>query len=148
MIEGRITVVVGARSAIFLPFQNLGAIVIDEENDTSYKQEENPIYNARDMAVVKSKIDSSNIFLVSATPSLETYHNFKNKKYDYYKLKNRFGGAKDPKVFLIDMKRDKNKVISKQTFKILKEKLDKGKQVLLLINRRGYAPITLSLIHI
>ena len=143
VIEGRITVVVGARSAIFLPFQNLGAIVIDEENDTSYKQEENPIYNARDMAVVKSKIDSSNIFLVSATPSLETYHNYKNKKYDYYKLKNRFGTAKDPKVFLIDMKLDKNKLISKQTYKILKEKLDKGKQVLILINRRGYAPITI-----
>ena len=143
IIEGQVNVVVGARSAIFLPFKNLGAIVIDEENDISYKQEENPIYNARDMAVVKSKINFSNIILVSATPSIETYHNYKNRKYDYYKLKNRFGTAKDPKVFLIDMKLDKNKVISEQTFNILKEKLDKGKQVLLLINRRGYAPITI-----
>lgn len=143
IIEGQVNVVVGARSAIFLPFKNLGAIVIDEENDISYKQEENPIYNARDMAIVKSKINFSNIILVSATPSLETYQNFKNNKYDYFKLKNRFGAAKDPKVSLIDMKSDKNKVISDQTFKILKEKIDKGKQVLLLINRRGFAPITI-----
>ena len=143
IIEGQVNIVVGARSAIFLPFQNLGAIIIDEENDTSYKQEENPIYNARDMAIVKSKINLSNIILVSATPSLETYNNVKNKKYDFYKLKRRFGTAKDPKVFLIDMKHDKKKLISEKTFKILKEKIDNGKQVLVLINRRGYAPITI-----
>ena len=141
--EGKINVVVGARSAIFLPFSKLGITIIDEENDISYKQEENPIYNARDMAVVKSKINLSDIVLVSATPSLETYNNSKNKKYDYCKLADRFGSAKNPKVFLIDMKLDKKRLISKQTIAILKEKINKGKQILILINKRGYAPITI-----
>ena len=143
IIEGKINVVVGARSAIFLPFSKLGITIIDEENDISYKQEENPIYNARDMAVVKSKINLSDIVLVSATPSLETYNNSKNKKYDYCKLTDRFGSAKNPKVFLIDMKLDKKRLISKQTIAILKEKINKGKQILILINKRGYAPITI-----
>ena len=143
LLEGEVNVVVGARSAIFLPFSNLGVTIIDEENDISYKQEESPVYNARDMAVVKSKINSSHIILVSATPSLETFNNSKNKKYNYFKLTNRFGNAKNPKVFLIDMKLDKRRLISKQTLLILKEKLNKGKQVLILINRRGYAPITI-----
>ncbi len=143
LMEGKINVVVGARSAIFLPFSKLGITIIDEENDVSYKQEESPIYNARDMAVVKSKINLSAVILVSATPSLETYNNFKNKKYDYCKLTDRFGSAKNPKVFLIDMKLDKKRLISKQTIEILKEKINAGKQVLILINRRGYAPITI-----
>ena len=143
IIVGKIQVVVGARSAIFLPFSKLGITIIDEENDISYKQEESPIYNARNMAIVKSKINLSHIILVSATPSLETYNNTKNKKYDYFKLTDRFGKAKDPKVFLIDMKLDKERFISKQTLKILKEKINRGKQILILINRRGYAPITI-----
>ncbi len=143
IIQGKINVVVGARSAIFLPFSKLGITIIDEENDISYKQEENPIYNARDMAVVKSKINLSDIVLVSATPSLETYNNSKNKKYDYYKLTDRFGSAKNPKVFLIDMKLDKKRLISKHTIALLKEKINKGKQILILINKRGYAPITI-----
>lgn len=143
LIEGKIHVVVGARSAIFLPFSNLGITIIDEENDISYKQEETPIYNARDMAIVKSKINLSDIILVSATPSLETFINYKNKKYDYCKLVNRFGDAKNPKVFLIDMKLDKKRLISKETLTILKEKVNKSKQILILINRRGYAPISI-----
>ena len=141
--EGKINIVVGARSAIFLPFSKLGITIIDEENDISYKQEENPIYNARDMAVVKSRINLSDIVLVSATPSLETYNNSKNKKYDYCKLTDRFGSANNPKVFLIDMKLDKKRLISKQTIAILKDKINKGKQILILINKRGYAPITI-----
>ena len=143
LIEGKIRVLVGARSAIFLPFSRLGVTIIDEENDVSYKQQENPIYNARDMAVVKSKINLSDIILVSATPSLETYNNFKNKKYDYCKLTDRFGDAQNPRVFLIDMKLDKKKIISEQTRAIIKEKINTGKQILILINRRGYAPITI-----
>ena len=141
--EGKINVVVGARSAIFLPFSKLGITIIDEENDMSYKQEENPIYNARDMAIVKAKINLSSIVLVSATPSLETYNNSINKKYDYCKLTDRFGSANNPKVFLIDMKLDKKRLISKQTIAILKDKINKGKQILILINKRGYAPITI-----
>ena len=95
------------------------------------------------MAVVKAKINLSDIVLVSATPSLETYNNSKNKKYDYCKLTDRFGSANNPKVFLIDMKLDKKRLISKQTLAILKEKINKGKQILILINKRGYAPITI-----
>ena len=106
-IEGNPVVIVGARSAVFLPFTKLGIIIVDEENDTSYKQEENPIYNARDMAVVKAKLFKANIILVSATPSLETFNNFKKKKYNYFKLKNIYGKAKDPKVFNRHEKRKK-----------------------------------------
>ena len=95
------------------------------------------------MAIVKSKINLSNIILVSATPSLETYNNSNNKKYNYFQLTERFGVAKNPKIFLIDMKLDKKRLISEQTLKILKGKISSGKQVLILINRRGYAPITI-----
>ena len=85
-LKNRSLVVVGARSSLFLPYANLGLIIIDEENDQSYKQEEKVIYNARDMAVLKCKIEKSHIILVSATPSLETYQNCVNGKYEWIKI--------------------------------------------------------------
>ena len=133
----------GTRSSIFLPFSNLGGIIVDEENDVSYKQEEKAIYNARDMAVVKSKINKSHIILVSATPSIETYYNYNEKKYNLVALERRFGKAKNPKIHLIDMRYHNGKLFSSNALKIIEMKLKEKKQVLILINRRGYAPITL-----
>lgn len=142
-IKGDSLIVVGTRSSVFLPFSNLGIIIIDEENDVSYKQEEQAIYNARDMAIVKSKINKSHILLVSATPSIETYYNYNEKKYNLVSLDKRFGKAKNPKINLIDMKYQNGKLFSRNTLKIIEKKLKEKKQVLVLINRRGYAPITL-----
>jgi primosomal protein N' (replication factor Y) (superfamily II helicase) len=142
-INGDSLIVVGTRSSIFLPFSNLGVTIIDEENDVSYKQEEQAIYHARDMAIVKSKINKSNIILVSATPSIETYYNYNQKKYHLVSLEKRFGKAKNPKINLIDMKYHNGKLFSSNALKIIKKKLREKKQVLILINRRGYAPITL-----
>ena len=142
-INGDSLIVVGTRSSIFLPFSNLGVIIIDEENDISYKQEEQVIYNARDMAIVKSKINKSHIILVSATPSIETYYNYNEKKYDLVSLERRFGKAENPNVNLIDMKYHNGKLFSSNALKIIENKLKEQKQVLILINRRGYAPITL-----
>ena len=138
-------VLVGARSSLFLPYTNLGLIVIDEENDQSYKQEEGIIYNARDMAVVKSKIEKCGLILVSATPSLETYNNCKLNKYDLVKLEERFKGSKHPKTKIIDMKKSKSKIISEKTESQIKININKKKQSLILINRRGYAPVSLCI---
>ena len=136
-------VFVGARSSLFLPYQNLGLIIIDEENDQSYKQEEGVIYNARDMAVIKTKIEKTSIILVSATPSLETYKNCKEKKYALVKLKKRFKNSISPKIKVIDMKNSNSKLISERLQLELNNNIKKKKQSLILINRRGYAPISL-----
>ena len=143
-IKGETMIVVGARSSIFLPFSNLGLIIVDEENDISYKQEDQLIYNARDMAIVKSKINKSNIILVSATPSIETYYNYITNKYSYKNLYKRFGAAKSPKIKVINMKNN-NKFFSQELIDILERKLKRKKQVLVLINRRGYAPIKICI---
>jgi len=142
-INGDSLIVVGTRSSVYLPFSNLGVIIIDEENDVSYKQEEQAIYNARDMAIVKSKINKSKIILVSATPSIETYYNYNENKYNLVSLESRFGKAKNPQINLIDMKYHNGKLLSSNALKIIEKKLNEKKQVLILINRRGYAPITL-----
>ena len=134
---------VGARSSLFLPYLNLGLIIIDEENDQSYKQEEGVIYNARDMAVVKAKIEKTSIILVSATPSLETYKNCKEKKYSLVKINKRFQGVSEPKIKVIDMKKYKSKLISDKLELELNNNLKQKKQSLILINRRGYAPVSL-----
>ena len=136
-------VLVGARSSLFLPYLNLGLIIIDEENDQSYKQEEGVIYNARDMAVVKAKIEKTSIILVSATPSLETYKNCKEKKYSLVKINKRFQGVSEPKIKVIDMKKYKSKLISDKLELELNNNLKQKKQSLILINRRGYAPVSL-----
>ena len=136
-------VLVGARSSLFLPYQNLGLIIIDEENDQSYKQEEGVIYNARDMAVMRAKIEKTSIILVSATPSLETYKNCKEKKYELVKLSKRFKNSISPKIKVIDMKNSNSKFISERLKLELNNNIKNKKQSLILINRRGYAPISL-----
>lgn len=145
--EGQSRVVVGARSALFLPYQDLGLIIVDEEHDPAYKQEEGVIYNARDMAVVRANLGQFPIVMVSATPSLETMQNAWADRYQHLTLPDRHGGASLPDIHLIDLKSDKPE--SRQYFiaptlkKAVTETLEKKEQALLFLNRRGYAPLTL-----
>jgi len=144
--SGGAQVVVGARSALFLPFKNLGLIVVDEEHDASFKQEDGVLYNARDMAVVRASQEPCPIVLASATPSLETYCNAKDGRYLYLHLPERFAGAVLPDIELVDMRKKEKgpvKFISKTLQEKLQEKMDKHEQSLLFINRRGYAPLVL-----
>ncbi|MDD9729582.1 primosomal protein N' [Mameliella sp. AT18] len=144
--EGGCQVVVGARSALFLPFQNLGLIVVDEEHDTSYKQEDGVLYNARDMAVLRASILGCQVVLASATPSLESWANADAGKYKRLVLTSRFGPAVLPEMRALDMRAEKlpaGRWISGTLQRSVNMRLEKGEQALLFINRRGYAPVTL-----
>jgi len=144
--EGRAQVVVGARSALFLPFQNLGLIVVDEEHDQSYKQEDGVLYSARDMAVLRGSLNSAQVVLASATPSLESWANVEAGKYRRVDLSTRFGPAVMPRMGAIDMRGETlpaNRWISGSLQGEVRARMAKGEQSLLFINRRGYAPITL-----
>jgi primosomal protein N' (replication factor Y) len=145
---GEPMIVVGARSSLFLPFKKLGLIVVDEEHDTSYKQEDNIRYQARDLAIVRAKIDNALIILSSATPSLETQNNINKKKYKHVFLASQFSGIKLPPIELIDLQKnklEKNKWISNKIYKELQSCLEKNEQALLFLNRRGYAPLSLCI---
>ncbi|MEO1639955.1 MAG: primosomal protein N' [Pseudomonadota bacterium] len=144
--QGDAQLVVGARSALFLPFQNLGLIVVDEEHDTSYKQEDGVLYNARDMAVLRAAINGAQVVLASATPSLESWANVEAGKYQRLELTSRFGAAVMPKMAAIDMRAEDvpgGKWVSPTLRQAIQTRLDKGEQSLIFLNRRGYAPITL-----
>jgi primosomal protein N' (replication factor Y) len=144
--EGRARVVVGARSALFLPFAELGLIVVDEEHDASYKQEEGVIYHARDMAVVRASLARVPVVLVSATPSLETIANVEQRRYDCVHLPDRHGGALLPVVGAIDLRRDRparQRFLAPTLVAAIRATLEAGEQVLLFLNRRGYAPLTI-----
>ncbi len=143
---GRARVVVGARSALFLPYADLGLIVVDEEHDASYKQEEGAIYNARDMAVVRAKHQGIPVVLASATPSLETLQNVKRGRYRHVPLPERHGGASLPDIAAIDMRKQgisRQRFISPALQTAMTETLAQGEQAMLFLNRRGYAPLTL-----
>ena len=143
---GQVPVVVGARSALFLPFARLGLIVLDEEHDPSYKQEEGVIYNARDMAVLRGHLGQIPVVLTSATPSLETVHNIETGRYDRLYLPMRHGAAVLPKIRAIDMRKfppPKGEWLAPPLRQAIGETLEKGEQILLFLNRRGYAPLTL-----
>jgi primosomal protein N' (replication factor Y) len=143
---GKCRIVVGARSALFLPFQNLRLIVVDEEHDASYKQEDGFIYQARDLAVARAKIGDAPVILASATPSLETLWNAETGRYRWLKLASRHGGAVLPKVSLVDLREtppDQSRWLSPPLVDAMKETLTQGEQVLLFLNRRGYAPLVL-----
>ena len=143
---GESKVVIGARSALMLPFANLGCIIVDEEHDPSYKQEEGVIYNARDMAVLRAALGKILCVLVSATPSMETMHNVKDGRYQMVHLPARFGGALMPDIHLIDMKEEREDAqhfLSQSLKTAMEETLERGEQALLFLNRRGYAPLTL-----
>lgn len=144
--SGESRVVVGARSALFLPYRDLGLIVVDEEHDPAYKQEEGVIYHARDMAVVRAHMGKIPVVLVSATPSLETMQNVWLEKYVHLHLPDRHGGAGLPDIHLIDLKKDKpdrNHFIAPGLKMAMEQTINTGGQVLLFLNRRGYAPLTL-----
>jgi len=144
--EGRADVVVGARSALFLPFARLGCIVVDEEHETSFKQEEGVLYNARDMAVVRAKFSACPCILVSATPSLESVENAAQGRYAKLDLPARHGGATMPAMRAIDMRADppeRGKFLSPKLLAAIHETLERGEQAMLFLNRRGYAPLTL-----
>ncbi len=144
--KGECKVVVGARSALFLPYQDLGLIVVDEEHDPAYKQEEGVIYHARDMAIVRAHLGKIPAILVSATPSLESVHNAWNGRYDHLHLPDRFGGAHMPEVEIIDLREDKPErqhFIAPTLKNAIADNLAAGQQTLLFLNRRGYAPLTI-----
>ncbi len=144
--DGSIRVVIGARSALFLPFPELGLIIVDEENDQSFKQEEGVVYQARDMAVVRAKLGGFPIVLVSATPSLETMVNVESGRYRHLTLPARFGGAALPQISLLDLRAEKlsrGRFLSESLAGSVAETLEAGEQALLFLNRRGYAPLTL-----
>jgi len=144
--SGKIKIVIGARSSLFLPFKKLGIIIVDEEHDQSFKQDEGVIYNARDMAISRASFENIPIILVSAVPSLETYENIKKKKYSYSRLINRYKDAKLPKYEIIDLKKYKlynQSWISSKTLEKVKNHLQKGDQVLFFLNRRGFSPYVL-----
>ncbi|MEZ5814081.1 MAG: primosomal protein N' [Alphaproteobacteria bacterium] len=144
--QGHTKVVVGARSALFLPYQDLGLIIVDEEHEAAYKQEDGVIYHARDMAVARAHLGGFPIVLVSATPSLETMHNVWAGRYEHLHLPDRFGGARMPEIEAIDMRVDKPEAghfISPSLKNAIVETAQRGEQVLLFLNRRGYAPLTL-----
>jgi primosomal protein N' (replication factor Y) len=144
IVNGEPIAVVGARSALFLPFTKLGFIVVDEEHDSSYKQEEQILYNARDMAIVRAQLSDIPIVLASATPSLETLINTQKGRYRLLHLSDRFAGAELPVISIVDMRlQSKNSWIAESLSKAIENRLLKNEQVLLFLNRRGYAPLIL-----
>lgn len=142
--KGSISIVLGARSAVFLPFKNLGLFIVDEEHEPSYKQQEkNPCYHGRDVAIYRASLCKACVVLGSATPSLESYHNALKGKYQLHKLTQRAAQAVLPSIRLIDMKKEKEKnkktyIFSSSLLSKIQEKVACGEQVLLFLNRRGY----------
>ncbi len=142
IISNKIKVVIGARSALLLPFKKLGIIVVDEEHDTSYKQDSGVIYNARDMAISRANFERIPIHLITSIPSIETFNNIQNKKYRHFKITKRFENFPLPETRIVNLNigRIKNKFISEETIEEVQAYLNNGDQVLFFINRRGYAP--------
>ena len=144
--NGEISVVIGARSSLFLPFKNLGLIIVDEEHDQSYKQDEGIIFNARDMAISRASFENIPINLITSVPSIETYENIKKKKYTCSKLVRRYQNASLPKYEIINLnniRMDKQSWLSKEIIQKVNFHLKKNDQVLFFLNRRGFSPSVL-----
>jgi len=144
--EGAAQLVVGARSALFLPFRDLGLIIVDEEHDTSYKQEDGVLYNARDMTVLRASLNAAQVVLASATPSLESWANVEAGKYARVTLTSRYGAAVLPQMSAIDMRVEDlpgSRWVSPTLAAKVRKRLERGEQSLLFLNRRGYAPVTI-----
>jgi primosomal protein N' (replication factor Y) len=144
--QGDAQLIVGARSALFLPFRDLGLVVVDEEHDTSYKQEDGVLYNARDMTVLRASLNAAQVVLASATPSLESWANVEAGKYARVTLASRYGAAVLPKMSAIDMRIEDlpgGRWVSPTLQKMVEARLERGEQSLLFLNRRGYAPVTI-----
>jgi primosomal protein N' (replication factor Y) len=144
--SGQAQVVVGARSALFLPFRDLGLVVVDEEHEAAYKQEDGVLYHARDMAVVRGRLEGAPVVLASATPSIETQVNARGGRYAHLRLPARFRDRPMPVIRAVDLKRDappRGRWIAPSLVQAIQETIEKGEQALLFLNRRGYAPLTL-----
>ena len=143
---GEARVVVGARSALFLPFQDLGLVIVDEEHETAYKQEDGVTYHARNMAVVRGRIEGAAVVLASATPSLETQVNARTGRYAHLVLPGRYGARPMPAIAALDLRRDpppRGRFVAPPLEQAVRETIAAGEQALLFLNRRGYAPLTL-----
>ena len=142
IINNKIKLVVGARSSLLLPFKKLGVIIVDEEHDTSYKQDEGVIYHARDMAIARASFEKIPIHLVSSIPSIETFNNIQNNKFRHFKILKRFENYPLPetKIINLNLRKIKKNFISEETTDLVKKFLNKNEQVLFFLNRRGYAP--------
>jgi primosomal protein N' (replication factor Y) (superfamily II helicase) len=146
IVRGEAQVVVGARSALFLPYANVGMVVVDEEHEATFKQDDGVMYHARDMAVMKAHIEKIPVVLASATPSLETWHNVQQKKYQLISLPKRYTGVELPQVQLVDMRQEtlgRGDFLAKSLMDSVVQAMADGKQALLFLNRRGYAPLML-----
>jgi primosomal protein N' (replication factor Y) len=144
--EGKTRVVVGARSSLFLPYKSLGLIIVDEEHEPAYKQEEGVLYHARDMAILRAHKESCPVVLVSATPALETIYNAWQGRYHHLTLESRFGSAGMPDIKVLDLKKDRperQSFIAPTLVQAIQETVERGEQAMLFLNRRGYAPLTL-----
>ena len=146
--RGEARMVVGTRSAVFAPVSDLALVIVDEEHDSSYKQEETPRYHARDVAVVRAKMSNAVVVLGSATPSLESYFNAKKNKYALVELPDRVEQRPLPEVEIVDMRQEfqetgHDQVISRKLAAEIKDRLDRKEQVMVLLNRRGYSPVVL-----
>ena len=144
--SGEARVVVGARSALFLPFADLGLVVVDEEHEGAYKQEDGVVYNARDMAVVRARLERAPVVLASATPALETRVNAETGRYRWLRLPARFGPARLPDIATVDLKSQgppRGRWLSPKAIAGVEAARERGEQALLFLNRRGYAPLTL-----
>ncbi|WP_312528402.1 primosomal protein N' [Paracoccus sp. (in: a-proteobacteria)] len=143
--RGEVQLVVGARSALFLPYRDLGLIVVDEEHDGSYKQDDGVYYSARDMSVLRASICGAHVVLASATPSIESWVNAQSGKYSRIDLRSRYGGAELPEMGAIDLRSEdlpSGQWISPSLERAVRARLERGEQSLLFLNRRGYAPVT------
>ncbi|MCU1286661.1 MAG: primosomal protein [Acidobacteriales bacterium] len=141
-------IVVGTRSAVFAPVQDLALIVVDEEHDSSYKQEETPRYNARDVAVMRGKLSGAAVVLGSATPSLESFHNSQKGKYSLIELRDRVADRPMPEVELVDLRQEfqqtgEDQIFSRRLLDELSQRLALGEQAIILLNRRGYSAVVL-----
>lgn len=141
--RGEVRVLIGARSAIFAPFKDLGIIVVDEEHETSYKQDENPCYNARDLALMLGKMTNSVVILGSATPSVETYANAQKEKLAYLSLPLRVEDRALAHVEIVDMRKERGKVFSKALREAIIENFNNRKQTILFLNRRGFSSLVI-----
>ena len=143
VINNKTKLIIGARSSLLLPFKKLGLIIVDEEHDSSYKQDEGLIYNARDMAISRASFENIPIHLVTSIPSLETYNHIKNKKYNITKIEKRFSNFPLPDTKIVNLnfsKLKKNEFIADETLELVNSFLKKNEQILFFLNRRGYAP--------
>jgi len=142
--SGRARIVIGARSAVFAPLKDLGLIIVDEEHETTYKQEEAPRYHARDVAVVRAKIEKCAVVLGSATPSLESYHNATTGKYELLTLTQRVDDQRMPLMRIVDLRQERRKekiapILSEKLSKAIADRLEKREQTILFLNRRGFS---------